>query len=101
MELAGGRELGRREDPYFNREVFHFCSHQHTPDSFHYGGPGIVESDNGIYIAWNVFEDYATKGSLALKETVLYALNRLLPDKTLETSLPAQGITTLTHQAGE
>ncbi|CAG7650842.1 hypothetical protein PAESOLCIP111_06187 [Paenibacillus solanacearum] len=99
VELAGGRELGYREYPYFNRDVFTFCSHQHTPSAGKHNGPGMVESDNGIYFAWNVFEDYASKGSLALKETVLYALNRLLADrKTLETSLPAQGIVTLMKQ---
>lgn len=99
--LAGGTELGRREDPYFNRDAFAFCSHQHTPSSHRNGGPGIVESGSGIYIAWNVFEDYATKGSLILKETVLFALNRLLPDKTLQTSLPSQGVVTLQEQKAE
>lgn len=99
VELGtGGTELGQREDPYFNRDVFTFCSHQHTPNSGKYGGPGMVESKNGIYIAWNVFEDYAVKGSLILKETVLWALQRLLPDITLQTNLPAQGVTTLQHQ---
>ncbi len=101
VELAGGTELGNREDPYFNREVFHFCSHQHTPNSHQNGGPGMVESNSGIYIAWNVFSDYATKGSLALKEIVVYALNRLLgTGKTLQTNLPAQGIVTLQYQPG-
>src|SRR5690606_17227759 len=75
-----------------------FCSHQHTPNSTNYGGPGMVESDNGIYIAWNVFEDYATKGSIVLKETVLHALKLLLPEKRIVTNLPAQGVTTLTEQ---
>jgi hypothetical protein len=98
VELDGGTELGRRENPYFNREVFTFCSHQHTPNSSQYGGPGMVESKRGIYIAWSVFEDYATKGSLALKQMVFAALDRLLQDKTLQTSLPSQGIATLTHQ---
>lgn len=101
IELDGGTLLGRREDPYFNRDAFTFCSHQHTPSSFTYGGPGMVESGSGIYIAWNVFEDYATKGSLILKEAVLHALNRLLPGKTLQTSLPAQGIVTLQEQKEE
>lgn len=102
VELDGGTELGRREDPYFNRDVFTFCSHQHTPNSFKYGGPGMVECRNGIYIAWNVFDDYATKGSLALKETVVYALNKLLADnKTLITNLPSQGIVTLMQQEKE
>ncbi|MGN7360246.1 beta-galactosidase trimerization domain-containing protein [Paenibacillus sp. SAF-054] len=96
-----GTELGRRENPYFNRDAFTFCSHQHTPNSGEYGGPGMAESANGIYIAWNIFEDYATKGSLAMKETVLFALGRLLPESTLRTSLPAQGSVTLQKQAGQ
>ncbi|RAP77581.1 beta-galactosidase trimerization domain-containing protein [Paenibacillus montanisoli] len=100
--LQGGTALGRREDPYFNRDVFTFCSHQHTPSSRQDGGPGMAEGPDGIYIAWNVFEDYGTKGSLMLKETVLHALNRLLGSgKTLETSLPAQGIVTLQKQPAE
>jgi hypothetical protein len=101
VELDGGVELGRREDPYFNRDAAAFCSHQHTPSSYAYGGPGMVESVNGIYVAWNVFEDYAAKGSLILKEAVIHALNRLLPAKTLTTSLPAQGVVTLQHQQTE
>lgn len=98
VELVNGTELGQREDPFFNRDVFTFCSHQHTPDSHIYGGPGMVESKNGIYFAWNVFEDYATKGSLVMKESVLYALDRLLSQKTLSTNLPAQGVVTLMEQ---
>lgn len=101
VELLDGTELGHREDPYFNRDVFTFCSHQHTPTSCKNGGPGMVENKNGIYFAWNVFEDYATKGSLVLKESVLYALNRLISKKTLETNLPAQGIVTLMEQKKE
>jgi len=102
VELSSGFELGRREDPYFNRDIFTFCSHQHTPNSFKYGGPGMVESASGIYIAWNIFDDYATKGSLFLKETIIYALNKLLGDnKTLNTNLPAQGIVTLMLQKKE
>jgi hypothetical protein len=100
ISLNGGVELGRREDPYFNRNVSAFCSHQHTPTSNIYGGPGMVESGSGIYVAWNVFEDYAAKGSLILKETVIHALNRLLPEKTLTTTLPAQGVVTLQNQQG-
>lgn len=99
IELTNGKELGRREDPYFNRDIFTFCSHQHTPNSCNYGGPGMVENQNGIYIAWEVFEDYAIKGSITLKETVVYALDKLLGEnKTLCTSLPAQGVVTLTRQ---
>ncbi|NBD24457.1 alpha-amylase family protein [Paenibacillus glycinis] len=94
----GGKPLGAREESYFNRDAFAFCSHQHTPSTGQAAGPGMTEGEDGIYIAWNVFEDYATKGSLALKETVVHALNRLLPEKTLTTSLPAKGIVTLQKQ---
>jgi hypothetical protein len=101
ISLNGGLELGSREDPYFNRDAAAFCSHQHTPTSNVYGGPGMVESGSGIYVAWNVFEDYAAKGSLILKEAVIHALNRLLPEKTLTTTLPAQGVVTLQNQQGQ
>jgi hypothetical protein len=102
IELTDGTELGHRENPYFNRDVFTFCSHQHTPSNLKKSGPGMVESKNGIYLAWNVFEDYATIGSLILKKSVLYALNKLLGGaKTLETDLPAQGVVTVQEQKGE
>ncbi|MDQ1910090.1 beta-galactosidase trimerization domain-containing protein [Paenibacillus sp. GD4] len=97
-----GTLLGHRENPYFNRDVFTFCSHKHTPSALQNSGPGMVESPSGIYIAWNVFEDYANNGSLILKETVQFALDRLLGTvKTLRTSLPAQGVVTLTKQSAE
>ena len=99
IEPDGGTELARRENPYFNRDLAHFSSHQHTPNSKEYGGPGMTEGPDGIYIAWNVFEDYAVKGSITIKEAVTYAIDKLLNGrKTLSTDLPAQGIVTLQHQ---
>ncbi|SDD58558.1 Beta-galactosidase GanA [Paenibacillus sp. UNCCL117] len=95
------RVLGHRENPYFNREAFTFCSHRHTPSALRNDGPGMVATGHSVYIAWDVFSDYATKGSLALKETVLYALSLLLPAPALTTTLPAQGIVTLTEQPEE
>ncbi|HOV69972.1 MAG TPA: beta-galactosidase trimerization domain-containing protein, partial [Clostridia bacterium] len=99
IETTGAAVLATRENPYFNREKNMFCSHQHTPNSHESGGPGMTESPYGIYIAWNVFEEYATKGSFILREIVSYALDRLLGErKTISTNLPAQGIVTLRHQ---
>jgi hypothetical protein len=98
VELTNGDELGSRENSYFNRDVFTFCSHQHTPSTLTSAGPGMVEGAHGIYIAWNVFADYCQKGSLFLKEIVLYALQRLLPEITLQTTLSAQGVVTLQAQ---
>ena len=94
-----GNELGIRENPYFNRTRAHFCSHQHTPNSCEYGGAGMTEGKDGIYIAWNIFADYAQSGELHLKQMAIFALDRLLDSaKTLKTNLPAQGIVTLMKQ---
>lgn len=99
---ASGKVWGRQENPYFNRTAEHFCSHRHTPNSQEYAGPGIIEGKDGIYIGWQVFTEYAEKGSLILKRIVQYALDRLLADsKTLTTNLGAQGITTLMEQKKE
>ena len=95
-----GNELGIRENPYFNRTRVHFCSHQHTPNSCEYGGAGMTEGKDGIYIAWNIFADYAQSGELHLKQMAIFALDRLLDSaKTLKTNLPAQGIVTLMKQS--
>ncbi|MDF9844541.1 MULTISPECIES: alpha-amylase family protein [unclassified Paenibacillus] len=101
VELNGGNSLGHLENPYFNRDVFTFCSHQHTPGAREDNGPAMVESGGGIYIAWDVFSEYADGGHLILKEMVLHALSRLLPQPALRTSLPARGITTLQYQQAE
>jgi len=102
IELAeGGQALAMRVDPYFNRSAARFSSHQHTPPRPEAAAPGITEGPDGIYIAWEVFVDYAETGSLVLRELVLHALKRLLPEPQLETTLPAQGIVTLQHQPGE
>lgn len=98
---SSGTRLGSRENSYFNRDLFTFCSHQHTPSDLQDAGPGMVEGPDGIYIAWNLFEDYAIKGSLPVKEILCYALDRLLMHKTLHTNLPAQGVTTLQAQAAK
>ena len=95
-----GNELGIREHPYLNRTRVHFCSHQHTPNSCEYGGAGMTEGKDGIYIAWNIFADYAQSGELHLKQMVIFALDRLLDSaKTLKTNLPAQGLVTLMKQS--
>lgn len=102
VELTdAGTELGNVEDPYFNRswDAYYFT---HTPNSHNDAGPGMVESDHGIYFAWNAFEDYAEHGSYHVKEIILSALNRLLgTNKTLETSLPSYGVSSVQHQEKE
>lgn len=98
IEASGGTVLGWRENPYFNRDVFSFSSHRHTPNDRRHREPGMIEHEAGIYIAWNVFGDYADNGSLVLRQMVDYALGRLLAAPTLRVALPAQGVTTVQAQ---
>lgn len=98
-EKTTGSELAARIDPYFNRTREHFCSHQHAPSSSKYGGSGMIEGKDGIYIAWNIFEDYAEKGEIISKKCVCFALDRLLgKDKLLATDLGSMGVASLRKQ---
>ncbi|GAB6991664.1 alpha-amylase family protein [Paenibacillus pini] len=104
IELTeGGTELAKRVDPYFNRKAFQFSGHQHTPFTFRKEdeSPGVVQTCNSIYIAWNVFEDYAVEGSLPVKELIHQCMRMLLTEPTLSTNLPAQGVVTLQHQTSQ
>jgi len=95
----GGTVLTQRRDPYFNRDIFSFCSHQHTPPVLKDAGAGIIQGKDGIYIAWSIFEDYANKGSLICKEAVKYALDTLIGDcKTFKSNMPSGGVATLMKQ---
>lgn len=99
---ALGEVLVNREDPYFNRTVFSFSSHQHTPNDPHTSSPAATEGKGGIFCAAPLFTEYAVKGSLIAKETVTGLLDRLLgSEKTLLTDLPAQGVSSLMEQKKE
>jgi len=99
IRLNGGGELAKMIEPYFNRTKEHFCSHQHSPSSGKYGGTGIVCGQDGIYIAWEIFADYAQKGELIAKQAVCKALDMLLDGrKSIVTNLGSMGVTTLMEQ---
>ena len=91
--------LAQRQDSYFNRSTFAFCSHQHTPNDLDANSPGMTKGSDGIYIAWPVFKEYGKIGRLIARDIVQYALNTLLDDKkTLKTNLPIHGTVTLMKQ---
>ena len=99
IKKSGGEVLGWRRDPYFNRDVFSFSSHQHTPQMLQNAAPGMTRGEHGIYIAWAVFEDYAVKGSLICKEIVKYAIDALLgAKKSFSSNMPSGGVATLMKQ---
>lgn len=99
VKSCGGEVLAKEIDPYFNRTVEHFSSHQHAPNSENSSGIGMIKGEDGIYIAWQIFSDYAQRGNIIYKQVVCYALDKLLGDnKTIQTNLPAQGVVTLMRQ---
>jgi hypothetical protein len=62
----------------------------------------VVCGKDGIYIAWEIFEDYAIKGELIAKQVVCKALDVLLEgEKSLVTNLGSIGVTTLMEQKEE
>ena len=97
---ADAQVLSTSRYPYFNRERGYFCSHQHAPFVTEDRAPAVVIGKDGGYIAWDIFSEYADKGSIILKETVLHTIDALLgKDKTLTTNLPSAGVVTLNEQA--
>ncbi|MCL2099510.1 MAG: beta-galactosidase trimerization domain-containing protein [Oscillospiraceae bacterium] len=99
IKESGGTVLSYRRDPYFNRDTFSFCSHQHAPPVLKDAGAGVVEGKHGIYIAWAIFEDYAAKGSLICKKTVKSAVDTLLCGKlSFSSNMPSGGAVTLMKQ---
>ena len=100
IEVTHAKALAERRDPFFNRDYLHFCSHQHAPDTHLAAGPAMVRTDNTVYIAFPAFALYADKGQNVLREIILHGLRELLPDPTLVTSLPSQGIQTVMRQEG-
>lgn len=89
--------LMERENPYFNRTTFTFCSHQHAPNDRRACYPAVTIGGDGAYISTEIFTGYAEMGSLISKEIAISTINLLL-DKTVFTNLPAQGIVTLMEQ---
>lgn len=97
----GGNALADQKLPYFVRTPEHFCSHSHAPQAPDVAGVGMAEGKNGIYIANRIFYEYASIGPQIAKQAVLFALDRLLPEKTVAVDLPGQGIVTLMDQPSE
>lgn len=93
------KELANMQNSYFNRTLRRFCSHANTPNNpdSRLFGAGVTE--NIGYIAWNIFTEYGEKGAYHAKRIVTDMLDELLgADKTLSTTLPSGGVTTLMYQ---
>ncbi len=97
-----GNVVVERENPYFNRSTFAFCSHQHTPNDKSKRYPAAVIGKDGAYISAKIFSEYAVKGSIVSKLITNHIIDTLLGEnKTITTNLPAQGVITLMNQSSE
>ena len=99
---ATGEVLAVRENPYFNRTTFHFSSHAQTPNDPTKAYPAVTLGEDGAYISFKLFTEYALKGSLIAKRVVEHVIDVLLGDeKTLTTNLGSLGVVTLMDQYDE
>lgn len=97
-----GEVFVERQNSYFNRDIRHFCSHQHTPNNPVEKFPAGIVTDKTIYIGWDLFRDYGKRGSLHSKQLIKKAIDTLLGEnRTIEVSLPDRGIVTLSKQISD
>lgn len=100
IKVTSGQSLGQVYDPYFNRTIKHFCSHQHAPATQQASGYDCgVHLDTIVYLAHPVFSLYRHAGTVAYKQYVTEALRLLLDRPTVaDTNLPSQARIVLQDQ---
>lgn len=98
---AGGTAIATRDEPYFNRDFMHFCSHRHAPASGKDGGPVIIQGPAGILCAHPLFGMYAQHGVQAARDLLIRALERLLGRRSVESTGPSQLLVTSTRQEAQ
>lgn len=100
MKSTDGVSLGDVHDPYFDRGPKHFSSHINTPSQPDPSGfEAGVEKGGFVYLAHPIFKAYHQVGAVAMLEIAEKAIARALGQpRTIVTSLPRAGRTTLRHQ---
>lgn len=98
IEMTEGEVLAKGANSYFNRGKTVFCSHHHTPVNQEDTRPGISLGKDGIYVGWNIFEDYFINGTIYVKKILHHLLDMLLAEKSAYSNLPAQGVFALAKQ---
>ena len=96
-----GTMLAKKYSPYFTRRGLRFCSHQHTPYDTDKVSGAITQGADGIYIASDLFSQYAKDGSLTARQLVAPLLDKLLGERTVITTLPSSGKAALYNKDGK
>jgi len=97
---ATGKVLAKKLSPYFTRRGMRFCSHAHTPYDPEKVSAAITEGADGIYLASDLFSQYAKDGSLTPRQLIAPLLDRLLKERTVITDLPSSGKAALYRKDG-
>ena len=98
---AGAVVLADLYEPYFNRTLEHFSSHQHAPEAkkSRYPAAWICAGGRIAYVAPAVFGAYAERGQMLYRDLVYLVLRRLLKAfPSTVTTLPSAGRATLMEQ---
>lgn len=99
IKITDGKSVGERQNSYFNRTLFQFSGHSHTPNNPESSCDAVVVGKDGAYISWDIFEEYGRNGYLMHKRLVTHLIDILLGGKkVLKTNLPAQGVVTMMEQ---
>lgn len=73
------------EEPFFNRTYGHYCSHKNTPNSGVTADyPAMLEGENVVYFAHDVFTDYAVHGAYYTKKYICRALDKMCAGRALK-----------------
>ena len=101
VTLADGKVLATMADPYFERNHFHFCSHQHAPEAPVCSGVGACMGKDGAYVAFP-FREYAMEGHIFAKRMMEAVIDACMGDgKSAEVTMPAAAAMTLMDQEQE
>lgn len=91
--------------PYFNRGHAHLSSHAQTPPAVAPGAPlpagaepAATRCGDVLYVAFPLCRAYRRTGNRVYRTLLANALDALLPERLIQTSLPSSGQATLLRQ---
>lgn len=104
---AGTEVLALTVPPYFNRDHRHFMSHAQTPPVAGPGDapppdslPAVTRRGSAIYVSFPLCRAYHRHGSRVYRTIMANAIDALLPNRLIETSLPSSAQATVLRQEG-
>ncbi|MCH4889647.1 hypothetical protein EZV73_18840 [Acidaminobacter sp. JC074] len=84
-----GQVLAYIGNPYFNRTYDRFCSHRQAPFKELTDHPAVMASEDMVYIAYPIFDDYMEYGAKVLRDTFELALSLMIDKALIESDLPS------------